>query len=149
MKIRRPGVLGTKAKGRPDVESLDELTKRVIDHLQSMDNTSRNVHAVHYRGRDEREVEVALAKAVENAIEAVGKRKVAPVDGFRLTRARYALVNGDKIRMMSVEEAKAIMGFRPDYKLLGTIKEQNHLLGNAVPPPMAASVIRQALGRSA
>ena len=65
--------------------------------------------------------------------------------GTLTTRARWAVVDGDMMRMVSVDECRAFMGFPPGYILTGDVKEQHHQLGNAVCPPFAAEVLRQAL----
>lgn len=47
------------------------------------------------------------------------------------------------MRMLSVGEYRAAMGFPASYQLPGTRAEQIHLLGNAVCPPVAREVVRQ------
>lgn len=54
---------------------------------------------------------------------------------------RWAVIDGDRVRMLQVPEAKAAMGFRRDYVLPPTKKEAMHMLGNAVPPRVAADVL--------
>lgn len=73
-----------------------------------------------------------------------GRSLHAPI-GTITTRARYALVDGPRIRMLAVEEIRAAMGFPADYPLPMDAKTAIHLLGNAVPPPLAAAAIRGAL----
>lgn len=63
--------------------------------------------------------------------------------GTLTTHDRYAIVNGKHMRMLSVTESKAAMGFRADYKVPNRRKDAIHMLGNAVPPPLAAAVIRE------
>lgn len=62
--------------------------------------------------------------------------------GTLTTLARWAVVDGDRMRMVSVPEAKRAMAFPADYQLLGTIRDQHKQLGNAVPPPMARAVVQ-------
>ena len=50
------------------------------------------------------------------------------------------MIDGDKMRMLQVSEAKAAMGFRPTYVLPSAKKPAMHMLGNAVPPIVAADV---------
>lgn len=52
--------------------------------------------------------------------------------GALTTRARWAVVDGDRMRMVSVDEARRFMGFQAGYKLPKNIHEANHLLGNAI-----------------
>lgn len=74
-----------------------------------------------------------------------GGRPLSRPVGTLTTHDRYALVDGDRLRMLSVDEQRAAMGFPPSYPLTGTRAEQVHQLGNAVCPPVAAHVVRQLL----
>lgn len=56
---------------------------------------------------------------------------------------RWAIVDGDRMRMLQVPEYRAGMGFASNYRLTGTRRNQIKLLGNAVCPPVAEHVIRQ------
>lgn len=69
-----------------------------------------------------------------------GRSLTRPV-GTITTRARWALVEGDRMRMLSVAESRRAMGFRESYALPSTQREAMIMLGNAVPPPAAADVI--------
>lgn len=62
--------------------------------------------------------------------------------GALTTRARWAVVNGDRMRMVSVDEARQFMKFRKDYELPASIKEANHLLGNAIVVDVAEAGVR-------
>ena len=57
--------------------------------------------------------------------------------GTITTRARWAIVNGERMRMLTVDETRRAMGFPDGYRLGATVAESIHLLGNAIPPPMA------------
>lgn len=61
--------------------------------------------------------------------------------GTVTTRERWALVEGDRMRMLSVPEYRAAMGFRSDYVLPTGRKLATHLLGNAVCPPVARDIV--------
>ena len=61
--------------------------------------------------------------------------------GTITTRDRWAVIHGDMLRMLTVKEYQAAMGFRPDYLLPPTRKKAIHMLGNAVCPPVAAELI--------
>lgn len=66
--------------------------------------------------------------------------------GTLTTRARWALVDGDRMRMMSVPESQAAMGFPSTYKVPSKpIKLGHHLLGNAVCPPVVTWLLERAL----
>lgn len=57
------------------------------------------------------------------------------------TRDDFAIINSGHMRMLTVEEIKAAMGFPPGYLLTDNIKLNKHLLGNAVVPAVAKSVL--------
>lgn len=66
--------------------------------------------------------------------------------GTITTKDRYAVVDGDRMRMVSIDEAKAAMSFPETYFLSGNRGEQMKQLGNAVPPVLARGVIEQLRG---
>lgn len=61
--------------------------------------------------------------------------------GTVTTKARWALIDGDRMRMLTVPENCAAMGFPQDYQLPAQAHQAIHLLGNAVCPPVARDVI--------
>lgn len=63
-------------------------------------------------------------------------RTVGTVDTF-------GFVRGDALRMLTPGEYRRIQGFPSSYHLAGTRRDQIHLLGNAVPPPLAAAIVRE------
>lgn len=63
-----------------------------------------------------------------------GGRSLDRPIGTITTRDRWAIVDGDRMRMLTPGEAKVAMGFPADYVLSGSKKEQVHQLGNAVVP---------------
>jgi DNA (cytosine-5)-methyltransferase 1 len=64
--------------------------------------------------------------------------------GTVTTRDRWALIDGDRMRMLQVPEYRAAMGFRDDYVVpLRPRHVGIHMLGNAVPPLLAAHVIAE------
>ena len=54
---------------------------------------------------------------------------------------RWALVDGDRMRMLQVPEYRAAMGFRDNYDIPATRVDSIRLLGNAVCPPVARHVV--------
>ncbi len=72
-------------------------------------------------------------------------RSLARPLGTVTTRERWALVDGDRMRMLTVEEYRRAMGFPGGYALPGDRKTAIHLLGNAVVPPVGAWVISRLL----
>lgn len=63
--------------------------------------------------------------------------------GTITTRDRWAVIDGDRMRMLNVAECRRAMGFRDDYILPDNRRLAVHMLGNAVPPPLAAHVINE------
>jgi DNA (cytosine-5)-methyltransferase 1 len=61
--------------------------------------------------------------------------------GTITTRDRWAVVDGDNMRMLTKEESRAAMGFRDSYILPSDHKLATHMLGNAVVPAVARDVI--------
>ncbi len=70
-------------------------------------------------------------------------RSLSKPIGTITTRDRFAIVDKDRMRMLSVSEAKRAMGFPDDYKLPQNKRLAMHFLGNAVCPPVAADLIAQ------
>jgi DNA (cytosine-5)-methyltransferase 1 len=69
-------------------------------------------------------------------------RSLARPLGTITTRDRWAVIDGERMRMLSADECRAAMGFPADYRLPERHKDAVHLLGNAVCPPVARDVIQ-------
>ncbi len=67
--------------------------------------------------------------------------------GTVTTRDRWAVVDGDRMRMLQPREYLQAMGFRADYRIPKQRTQAIHLLGNAVCPPVACGLI-QAIRRA-
>ena len=61
--------------------------------------------------------------------------------GTLTTRARWAVINGDRMRMVTAAEGRDLMGFPPDYRLPANEAQAWHLIGNAVSPVQARDLI--------
>lgn len=61
--------------------------------------------------------------------------------GTITTRDRWAVIDGNKMRMLNVVETKRAMGFHDSYLLPEKHKEAMFMLGNAVSPPVARDII--------
>lgn len=72
-----------------------------------------------------------------------GGRSLARPLGTVTTRDRYAVIDGDRMRMLTAGEYRAAMGFPADYRLPARHRDAVHLLGNAVCPPAAADIITE------
>lgn len=63
--------------------------------------------------------------------------------GTITTKDRWALVKGDHMRMLTVDEYKACMGFPSDYRLPKQKELAVHMIGNAVCPPVMRDFCNQ------
>lgn len=70
-----------------------------------------------------------------------GGRSLGRPVGTITTRDRWAVIDGDRMRMLSVTECRKAMGFRASYRLPERAKDAMHMLGNAVVPVAARDVI--------
>jgi DNA (cytosine-5)-methyltransferase 1 len=77
-----------------------------------------------------------------------GGRSLARPVGTITTRDRWAVIDGDRMRMFSVDECRKAMSFPANYQLPARAKDAMHMLGNAVAPVVACDVI-EALRRAA
>jgi DNA (cytosine-5)-methyltransferase 1 len=74
-----------------------------------------------------------------------GGRSLARPIGTITTKDRYALIEGDSMRMLSVNECRRAMGFPDDYQLPAQSTLAKKMLGNAVCPPVARDIITAAI----
>ena len=83
-----------------------------------------------------------------------GGRPLSGPVGTLTCNDRYAIVDGDRMRMLTLQEVRAAMGFPATYVLPGGCVDMRgkslsphkagvKMLGNAVPPPVAADLVRQ------
>jgi len=77
-----------------------------------------------------------------------GHAVIVPPDDTDQTPDFDDIVQNCGYRMLKASEAKRLMGFGPEYVLLGTQAEQQKQAGNAVPPPNA-QMIGQAIAAAA
>lgn len=70
-----------------------------------------------------------------------GGRSLSRPLGAITTRDRWAVINGDHMRMLTVDECRKAMGFPDGYKLPPQHKQAIHLLGNAVVPVVARDIL--------
>jgi DNA (cytosine-5)-methyltransferase 1 len=77
-----------------------------------------------------------------------GGRSLSRPVGTITTRDRWAVIDGDRMRMLSVDECRKAMGFPSSYQLPTRAKDAMHMLGNAVVPVVACDVI-EALRKAA
>lgn len=77
-----------------------------------------------------------------------GRSMERPI-GTITTRARWAVVRGNEMRMLSVDETRAAMGFRASYELPKSKSLAIFMLGNAVCPAVGAAVLKEIERRAA
>jgi DNA (cytosine-5)-methyltransferase 1 len=70
-----------------------------------------------------------------------GGRSLSRPMGSLTTRDRYALVDGERLRMLHSREYLLAQRFRHDYHLTGKHKDDVRLVGNSVAPPVARAVV--------
>lgn len=63
--------------------------------------------------------------------------------GTITTKDRWAVIDGDRMRMFTADECRAAMGFRRDYRLPSSSTLAKHMLGNAVCPPKITEVLKE------
>jgi len=68
-------------------------------------------------------------------------RSLARPLGTITTRDRWAVIDGERMRMLTADECRAAMGFPDDYRLPAQHHQAVHLLGNAVCPPVGADIV--------
>ena len=71
-----------------------------------------------------------------------GGRSLHRPVGTLTTRDRWAIVDGDRMRMLTPDEVRAGMGFPKEYRLPENRRLAVHLLGNAVCPPVARDLLQ-------
>lgn len=76
-----------------------------------------------------------------------GHRPLSRPLGTITTRDRHAIIDGDRMRMLTVDEMRAGMGFAAGYRLPAQRRVAVHLLGNAVCPPVAEALVRELVAR--
>lgn len=72
-----------------------------------------------------------------------GGRSLSRPIGTITTRDRWAVVDGDRMRMLTAHEARAAMGFPDSYVIPRNGRLAMHMLGNAVSPGAAEYVINE------
>lgn len=88
----------------------------------------------HYGAADQ---PLPLSKAIARVLEEA-KTGVVTVE---IGGVRYAIVDIG-LRMLSPRELARCQGFTDDYVLTGTQEQQVARIGNSVPPPLAAAIVR-------
>lgn len=63
--------------------------------------------------------------------------------GTITTKDRWAVVDGDRMRILNVAECREAMSFRKDYVLPQNVQLAKHMLGNAIPPLLAKGIIEE------
>lgn len=74
--------------------------------------------------------------------ETGGRPLTRPI-GTITTRDRWAVIDGGRMRMLTVDECRRAMGFPDRYRLPERAKDAMHMLGNAVVPVVARDFITE------
>jgi DNA (cytosine-5)-methyltransferase 1 len=152
---RRLFVVGTRSEHPVE---LDLPQRELVPVSTIIDFDAGKWSQLHKPGRA-----AATIARVESGRARFGQRFVAPFFGSGsgltgrsldrpigtiTTRDRWLIVDGECVRIMTKDENRAAMGFPAGYALPDSHSDAVHMLGNAVPPPMATDVI-DALRRAA
>lgn len=152
---RRLFIVGTRSK---HAVQLDLERCAHVGAAQIIDFDAGRWSAVNKPGRS-----LSTLSRIANGRASFGSRFVAPYFGSGsgltgrclsrplgtiTTRDRWAVIDGDRMRMLSVDECRKAMGFPSSYQLPARSKDAMHMLGNAVVPAVARDVIN-ALRRAA
>lgn len=65
--------------------------------------------------------------------------------GTITTRDRWAVIDGDRMRMFNVNECRDAMTFPKDYRFPASATLAKHMLGNAIPPLLAKGVLTEVM----
>jgi DNA (cytosine-5)-methyltransferase 1 len=134
---RRPLVLRPRAGAQPAIAPHIDLSAgrwRHIDDTLAEATLARIAHGRRHYGQR------FLISYYGNTRTA---RPLSRPIGTITTRDRWAIVDGDRMRMLNAQECRAAMGFPADYRLPASQTAAKHLLGNAVTPPMVTEIIRE------
>lgn len=148
-------IIGTQSK-RPLL--VPQPAKSHVPASQIIDFKSGNWTSVHRAGRAKATLDRYAAGRRDHGKQflmpfygsgsGLQGRSISRPIGTITTRARWAVVDDDRMRMLSVDESRAAMGFPSTYRIPNNTSLAIHMLGNAVSPPQAEYVIRY-LGRAA
>lgn len=145
---RRLFVIGTRSK---HPVQLDLPGRAHVGSAQIIDFAAGRWSAIEKPGRS-----AATLARIESGRKAHGRQFVAPYFGSGsgltgrclsrplgtiTTRDRWAIIDGDRMRMLSVDECRKAMGFPQRYQLPTRAKDAMHMLGNAVVPMVACDLI--------
>jgi len=145
---RRLFIVGTRSK---HPVQLDLPDREHVGSAQIIDFAAGRWSPINKAGRS-----LATLARIKNGRASFGSRFVAPYFGSGsgltgrslsrpvgtiTTRDRWAVIDGDRMRMLSVDECRKAMGFPASYQLPARAKDAMHMLGNAVVPVVACDVI--------
>lgn len=146
---RRLFIVGTRSK---HPVQLDLAQRAHVGAAQIIDFDAGRWSPIDKPGRS-----LATVSRIANGRSSFGQRFVAPYFGSGsgltgrclsrplgtiTTRDRWAVIDGDRMRMLSVDECRKAMGFPSNYQLPTRAKDAMHMLGNAVVPVVACDVIQ-------
>jgi len=86
-------------------------------------------------------VAVLVLATTQHWDESATGRSIGRPIGTITTRDRWAVIDGDRMRMLTKEEGRDAMSFPTNYILPQQHRLAMHMLGNAVPPVVAYDVL--------
>ncbi len=78
-----------------------------------------------------------------------GRALDRPIGTITCAAAHWHLVEGDRIRALTTRELARAQGFDDSFHFPDETSHATRLIGNAIPPPLAAAVITAAIGDAA
>lgn len=134
----------------PEVVAVPHVAARSVIDMSSGKWRPWSEYVPHSRAR----IESAISKQGSECLIPYFKSKSSwagrsldrPI-GTLMTKDRYVVVCGDVARVLTAEEQLALAGFPSSYRMCGNRSQRVHQIGNCVPPPLAAAVIRSVLSQ--
>jgi DNA (cytosine-5)-methyltransferase 1 len=142
---KRVFVLASKHKHEiaPPRNNIPTILQDVVDfNVGRWSPIDQKVPATRDQARRAQEKHGSRCAIVYNGSRNAGRPLNQPAPTIT-TVDRIALLDDTRMRMLTIDECKRIMGFPETYQLARRKKDSLKLLGNAVCPPVAEHIIRQ------
>lgn len=146
----RPRTIVTAVQGReaPEVRAPDLAPRPIADVIDwsagpwsRVEDRVAATRARVARGRRDLGAERFVMPYNGSGSGLTGRSLARPI-GTITAADRWAVVDGDRMRMLSIPELRAAMGFPVDYQLPPQRCHATQMLGNAIVPAVAASAVR-------
>lgn len=130
-----------------DIEKSKPITARNVIDLNSgswslieKPGRAKNTLARIARGRQELKTDTFLTPYYGKGSGLTGRSLDRPI-GTLTTKDRWAVIHGDRMRMLTVDECREFMSFQKGTVLPKQQGLAKHLLGNAVPPELEYRIL--------